>query len=183
MLGGSVYIAFIRFTISIAGVIILFSQISKSRFPVKKTILCYGSFCMTVAVLGCIWYMVDWESCVRMVALTMYISFMVFSLWISRDSFCLSVYKLALVFWFMAIFVIGGLEISIIFFNRNVWADIILRILLIGLIVWLIDRYVRKSIQGFGDYIEKEADRFSVAVMVICILLGIGYILNPGLNQ
>ncbi|MCM1498763.1 MAG: GHKL domain-containing protein [Clostridium sp.] len=183
MLGGSVYIAFIRFAISLAGVILLFSQISESRFPRKKTILCYGSFCLVVTVMACIWYALYWENCVRMVAFTMYICFAVFSLWISRDSFYLAVYKLALVFYLMAVFVIGGLEISILLFDRNVWADIIARLLLIGLLALLIDRYVQKAIQGFGDYIEKEADKFSVAIMIICILLGIGYILNPGLNR
>lgn len=183
MLGGSVYIAFMRFAISLVGVILLFTQISQSRFQRKKTILYYGIFCMVVIALGCIWYLADWESCVRMVAFTMYMAFMVFSIWISRDSFYLVVYKLALVFWLMAIFVIGGLEISIFFFDRNVWADIIVRILLILVFAYLIDRYVRKSIQGFGDYIEKEKDRFSVAAMIICILLGIGYIMNPVLNK
>ncbi len=183
MLGGSVYIAFIRFAISLVGVIILFTRISQSRFQRKRTILYYGFFCIAVAVLGCIWYLADWESCVRMVAFTMYMAFVAFSIWISRDSFYLAVYKLALVFWLMAIFVIGGLEVSILLFDRNVWADIIVRILLILLFTYLIDRYVRKPIQGFGNYIEKEADRFSVAVMIICILLGIGYIMNPSLNR
>jgi len=183
MLGGSVYVAFIRFAISLVGVILLFSQISRSRLPRKKTILCYGSFCVAAAVLGCIWYIVDWNSCVRMVAFTMYLFFALFSIWISRDSFYLSIYKLALVFYLMAVFVIGSLEISILFFHRNIWADIIARILLIGLLVWSIDKYVKKSIQGFGDYIEKEADKFSVAVMIVCILLGIGYILNPYLSR
>jgi len=183
MLGGSVYMAFIRFAVSLGGVILLFSQISKSRFQREKTILYYGGFCMSAVALGCIWYVADWESCVRMVAFTMYICFTVFSLWISRDSFYLAIYKLALVFWLMAIFVVGGLEISILLFDRNIWADVIARILIICLFAWLIDRYVKKSIHGFGNYIEKEADRFSVAVMVICILLGIGYIMNPGLNR
>lgn len=122
----------------------------------EKTILYYGSFCIAVIVLGCIWYVADWESCVRMVAFTMYICFTIFSLWISRDSFYLAVYKLALVFWFMALFVIGGLEVSILLFHRNVWADIVTRILIITLISWLIERYARKSITGFGNYIEKE---------------------------
>ncbi len=36
MLGGSVYIAFIRFAISLAGVILLFSRICESRFDRKK---------------------------------------------------------------------------------------------------------------------------------------------------
>lgn len=118
-----------------------------------------------------------------MLLLMKIMAFVAFSIWISRDSFYLAVYKLALVFWLMAIFVIGGLEVSILLFDRNVWADIIVRILLILLFTYLIDRYVRKPIQGFGNYIEKEADRFSVAVMIICILLGIGYIMNPSLNR
>ena len=37
--------------------------------------------------------------------------------------------------------------------------------------------------QGYGDYVEKEADHFSIALMIICVLLGIGYILNPTLNR
>lgn len=183
MLGGSVYIAFIRFTISLLGVGVLFSQISESRFSREKTVLYYGAFCVGVVAMGCIWYVVDWESCVRMVAFVMYLCFIVFSIWLSRDSFYLSVYKLALVFYLMAVFVIAGLEISIIFFDRNVWVDIIVRILVISLMMWLLDKYVKKSIQGFGNYIEKEVDRFSVAVMLICLLLGIGYILNPALNR
>lgn len=183
MLGGSVYIAFTRFVISLIGVILIFLQISKSRFRPQKTILCYAFFCAAVAFGGCVWYMVDWNSCVRMVAFAMYLCFMVFAIWISGESIYLSFYKLALVFYLMAVFVIGSLEISILFFHRNVWADIIARIFLIGLIMWLIDRYVKKSIQGFGDFIEKEADKFSVAVMIISILLGIGYILNPYLSR
>lgn len=183
MLGGSVYIAFVRFMISLIGVTLLFSLISRSRFDRKKTIVCYGCFCMVVTVLACIWYIVDWASCVRMVAFIMYLCFSAFAFWISRDSVYLKMYKLALVFYLMAIFVIGGLEISILLFERNVWADIIARILLVCLILLLVDKYVKKPIQQFGDYVEKEADKFSVAVMIICILFGISYILNPSLNR
>ena len=42
MLGGPIYIAFIRFAISLAGVILLFSEMSESRFDRKKTVVCYG---------------------------------------------------------------------------------------------------------------------------------------------
>ena len=161
MLGGSVYIAFIRFTVSLMGVVLLFFLVGQSKFQKKKTILYYGSFCMAIAMLGCVWYVIDWKSCVRMVAFTMYMCFTIFSLWMSKDSFFLTVYKLALIFWLMAVFVIGGLEVSIIFFDCNVWVDIIARILIIGLLAFLIHKYV----------------------MLVCILLGIGYILNPGLNK
>lgn len=183
MLGGSVYIALIRFAISLAGVVLLFFILSESRFDRKKTAVCYGCFSAALLMLACVWYVVDWASCVRMVAFTMYMCFAVFAIVMSRDSVYLTLYKLALIFYLMSIFVIGGMEISILFFDRNVWVDIISRIVLILVIAFLLDRYVKESMKGLGDYVENEADHFSIALMIICILLGIGYILNPTLNK
>ncbi len=183
MLGGSVYIAFIRFAISLAGTILLFSLLAKSRFDRKKTIACYTSFSVVLILLACVWYVLDWENCARMVAFAMYICFAVFAAVMSRDSVYVVIYKLALVFYLLAVFLVGALEISILFFNRNVWADIFARIFLIGFIAYLLNKYVKKAIKGFGEYVESEADKFSVALMIICILLGIAYILNPALNR
>ncbi len=183
MLGGSVYIAFIRFAISLAGTIVMFSLLAESRFGRKKTVVCYSCFSAVLIILACVWYAVDWESCTRMVAFVMYLCFSFFAVFMSRDSVYLSIYKLVLVFYLLAVFLVGALEISILFFDRSVWADIIARIGLIGVIVFLLSKYVRKTLKDFGDYVESEADKFSIAVMIICILLGIGYILNPSLNK
>lgn len=179
MLGGPVYIAFIRFAISLMGVILLFSRMSETRFGRKKTIVCYGCFSAALLVLACVWYVVDWENCVRMAAFIMYICFAVFAIFMSRDSIYLSIYKLALTFYLLAFFLIGGLETAILFFNRNVWADIITRVILILLMTFFLETKIKKEIKGFGDYVETEVDRFSVAVMIISLLLGIGFILNP----
>ncbi len=183
MLGGSVYIALIRFTVTFVGVILLFFLLSEPRFGRKKTVICYSCFGVVLIALACVWYVVDWQSCVRAVPFTMYMCFAVLTVIMSGDSVYLAVYKLALIFYLMSVFVIGGLEISIIFFDRNIWADIISRILLILLIAFLLNKYVRESIKGFGNYVENEADHFSIAVMIICILLGIGYILSPTMNR
>lgn len=183
MLGGSVYIAFIRFVVSLAGTILLFSILSESRFNRKKTVIGYGCFCAVLVAAACVWYVVNWESCVRTVAFTMYMCFAIFAIFMSRDSVYLTIYKLVLVFYLLSVFLIGGLEISIIFFDSNVWADIISRILLILLIAHLLYKYVRESVIGFGNYVENEADKFSIAAMIVCILFGIGFILNPTLNR
>ena len=63
--------------------------------------------------------------------MTAYICFVVFAIFMSSGSLFLSVYKLALDFYLLALFLIGSIEISVIFFNRNIWADIISRIILI----------------------------------------------------
>lgn len=179
MLGGSVWIALLRFTISLAGVILLFSRMSESRFDRKKTVICYSIFSVSIVTLACIWYVVDWDSCVRVIAFAMYMCFAVFAVSISSDSVYLSIYKLALTFYLLAFFLIGGLETAIIFFHRNIWADIITRILLILLMAFLIEKKLKDSIRAFSDYVEKEVDRFSIAVMIISLLFGIGFIMNP----
>lgn len=183
MLGGPVYIALIRFGISFAGVVILFFLMTESRFNKEQTVAYYIGFGMLLITGACIWYMVDQESCVRIVAFVMYIAFCVFSIFISRDHIFLSVYKLAFIFYLLAVFLIGGIEVSIIFFNRNVWADIVTRIILIGVMAIFIDKKIKSSIRGFGQYVESELDHFSVAVMIISILFGIGFILNPNIKE
>ena len=86
MLGGSVVIALIRFAISLAGVIILFLLMSNPRFNRKKTMIIYGCFSIVLLLSACIWYIIDQESCTRMVAFFMYICFAILSIFINGDS-------------------------------------------------------------------------------------------------
>ena len=183
MLGGSVYVAFIRFALSLAGTILLFSLLSEPRYDRRKTVTGYVCFGVVLIAVACVWYMIDWETCVRIVAFAMYICFAVFAFFMSRDPVYVTVYKLALTFYLLAVFLIGGIEVSILFFDRNVWADIVARSLLILLMAYFIDRKIKDSIRGFGFYVEHELDRFSVSVMIISILFGIGFILNPNVKD
>lgn len=183
MLGGSVYVAFIRFALSLAGTILLFSLLSEPRYGRRKTVTGYVCFGVVLIAIACAWYMIDLETCVRIVAFAMYICFAVFAFFMSRDPVYVTVYKLALTFYLLAVFLIGGIEVSILFFDRNVWADIAARSLLILLMAYFIDRKIKDSIRGFGYYVEHELDRFSVSVMIISILFGIGFILNPNVKD
>ena len=183
MLGGTVYVALVRFVISLLGTILLFSLMSEPRYHRKKMIVCYSSLSVLLIAVACIWYVIHWESCVRLVAFVMYAVFAVCSMFWSRDSIYLSLYKIALTFYLLAVFLIGGIEVSVIFFDKNVWADIITRILLILFMALFIEKRIKQSIRGFGDYVENELDKFSVMVLIISILFGIGFILNPNVRE
>lgn len=182
MLGGTVLVALIRFSVSLVGVILLFSLMSEPKYGQKKTVLLYGAFCVVSLLLSCIWYILDWERCVRLVPFVLYFCFAFFAVAMSRDRIFLAVYKLAFTFYLMAFFLIGGIEVSVLFFERSVWADIIVRIILIAGIAVFIDRKMKESLRGFSSYVESELDRFSAVVMVISILFGIGFILNPNIE-
>ncbi len=98
MLGGSVYVAFIRFALSLAGTILLFSLLSEPRYGRRKTVTGYVCFGVVLIAIACAWYMIDLETCVRIVAFAMYICFAVFAFFMSRDPVYVTVYKLALTF-------------------------------------------------------------------------------------
>lgn len=183
MLGGSVYVALLRYVISLTGTIILFSLMSAPRYDRKKTTICYIMFEIVLIFCACVWYVVDWISCVRMSAFVMYLCFSVFATLMSSDPLYLSLYKLALTFYLLAVFLIGGIEVSIIFFHRNIWVDIITRIILIVLMIVFIDKKIKESIRGFGHYVETELDKFSIFIMILSILFGIGFILNPNVKD
>ena len=177
------YVAMLRFAVSLAGTILLYSLMSERRYDRKRMAGYYGALSVSLIAFAGVWYWIDWASCVRMVAFVMFVVFAGFSLLLSRDSLYLSLYKLALTFYLLAIFLIGGIEVSIIFFDRNVWADIVARILLILLMALFIEKRIKKSIRGFGHYVENELDRFSVMVLIISLLFGIGFILNPNIRD
>lgn len=179
MLGGSVYIALLRWAISIAGVTFLFFQMSKQRYHLRKTVICYTCFSMILLSAAGVWYILDWESCAKMSALTMYLCFAVFSLFMSIDPIYLRIYKLVLTFYLLAVFLIGAIETSIIFFHGNIWVDMIMRVLLIVMMAYFIEKKIKTSIRGFSYYVEQEIDRFSITIMILSLLFGIGYILNP----
>lgn len=179
MLGGSVYIALLRWAISIAGVTFLFFQMSEQRYHLRKTVICYTCFSMILLSAAGIWYILDWESCAKMSALTMYLCFAVFSLFMSIDPIYLRIYKLVLTFYLLAVFLIGAIETSIIFFHGNIWVDMIMRVLLIVMMAYFIEKKIKTSIRGFSYYVEQEIDRFSITIMILSLLFGIGYILNP----
>lgn len=128
MLGGPVYIALIRFTISFAGTIILFSLMSEPRFSKKKMAVYYGCFGFVLILMACIWYIIDWKNCVKMSAFAMYICFGIFAVYMSKDQIYLSLYKLALTFYLLAVFLIGGIEVSVLFL-AEMYGQILLYVL------------------------------------------------------
>ena len=177
MLGGSVYIAFLRFTLCIIGTVLIFLQLDEPRFSKKTVAVIYGLFCVVASVLSCIWYLADWESCIRMITFSVFGAFILVSLFISNKRFYLTVYNLAFTFYLTAVFIVGGIEIARVFFDGNIWADVAARILIILVMIYWIRKCMRKMLKGFDSYLETEMDAFSVMILIISLFSGIGIIL------
>ncbi len=179
MLGGPVYISIIRILVSMAGTILLFSLMDEPRFGRVKTFVIYGISCLAVLPLTCIWYTANRPSFIRLAPISLFTFISLISIFLSSTRIYLTLYKLAFTFYLMGFFVIGGIEISLIFFDGNVWADILARIILVMIIAFGINKYLRDLLRGFGIYLEKELDQFSIIVLIISLFLGIIFVLSP----
>lgn len=177
MLGGSVYIAFLRFTLCIIGTVLIFLQLDEPRFSKRAVAVIYGLFCVVASGLSCIWYLADWESCIRMITFAVFGAFILVSLFVSNKRLYLTIYNLAFTFYLTAVFIVGGIEIARVFFDGNIWADIAARILIILIMIYWIRKCVKKMLKGFGSYLETEMDAFSVMILIISLFSGIGIIL------
>lgn len=174
MLGGSVYIAFLRFVLCIIGTVVIFLQLDESRFSKKRVAVIYGVFCIVSSVLSCIWYIVDWQSCIRMVTFVVFAAFALVSLFISKKHIYLTIYNLAFTFYLTAVFIVGGIEVARELFRGNIWADISVRIIMILTMIWWLRKCMRKILKGFNVYLETEMDVFSIVILIISLFSGIG---------
>ena len=148
MLGGSAAIAVLRYIISLGGTVLLFSLMSEPRLERKKAAVCYACFSVVLIAAAGFWYVVNWESCVKVSAFAMYVCFCCFAFYMSKDSVFLTIYKLTLNFYLLAVFLIVGIEVAIIFFDRNLWADIVTRVILIFLIALFIEKKIKSVIRS-----------------------------------
>ena len=145
MLGGSFWVAFFRNGMGVVLVMSVFLLLDRPRKPMKKTIRWYVLFGGLFAALFSIWYVLDQERFIRFSGIMCIPVTGGFGIWMSREKLYVSLYKIALGFYLLAIVVFCGVDASRIWFGADMWADIAIRFLMTGAILFLITRKIRGS--------------------------------------
>ncbi len=70
MLGGSFWVAILRNGMSITLMLSFFLMLDRPRFSMKKTICCYAVFGLFLLFGFSVWYLLDYESFVKIAPLT-----------------------------------------------------------------------------------------------------------------
>lgn len=169
MLGGSFWVAFFRNGMGAVLLMAVFLLLDRPRKSMKRTVRWYILFGCLFALLFSIWYVLDRESFVRFGGISCIPFTGGFGIWMSREKLYLSLYKIALGFYFLAIVVFCGVDASRIWFGGDKWADIVIRFLMISAILFLIIRKIRRSFLDSVDILEEEMDLFSVVTLFISI--------------
>ena len=171
MLGGSFWVALLRNGMGAVLMMAVFLLLDRPRLSMKKTLWCYIVFGAAAAVIFSLWYLYSPEYYVRFSGMVAIPVVGLFSVFMSGDTIYLSLYKLTLGFYLLSLTVFCGVDFSRIFFSKNMWADIIIRVVMEGVILYVIARKVRKNFLEGIDYLWEEMDWFSTITVVLSIFI------------
>ncbi len=171
MLGGSFWVAALRNSISAALMMLVFLLLDRPRFSMKKTVWCYGIYWVLLITGFSIWYALDQEGFVRASGMMAIPAVGIFCAAMSGDGIYLSLYKISFSFFLMSICVIIGVDTSRLWFEGSMWADILIRLVVFGVILCFVAGKFRRFFRDNLDYLRAEMDLFSVVALVVSIMM------------
>lgn len=180
MLGGSIWVAALRNVMGAGLMMAVFLLLDRPRLSMKKTIWCYVLFGMAAVVCFSLWYLADKENFVRFSGMLLLPVMGIFCVKMSRDTLYLSLYKLTIGFYLLSLTVFCGIDAARIWFGEEMWADILIRLVMTVVILFLIASKVRGSFLEGIDYLRGEMDWFSSVTVVLSILIAAIVAFWPG---
>ncbi len=180
MLGGSLWISVLRNGIGALTIMAVYLLIDRPRFSIRLTIWIYSVFLLAAVTVFSFWYLCSSDTYVRFSPLVCIPVVGVFCMKMSSDTLYLSMYRFTLSFYILSVVVFCGINTSRIWFGYSIWADIIVRVVMVAVIVYFIASKVRKSFLSGIDYLREEMDCFSAVTVILSILIAALVAVWPG---
>lgn len=171
MLGGSFWVSFLRNGLGAGLMMAVFMLLEHPAESLRKKVTGCILFWLFATIGYSFWYMLDDESFVRFAGLLSIPVVGIFCIRMSRDSLYLSLYKLTLGFYLLSVTVYSGVDISRLWFGGSIWADIMVRFVLVAAIVLTFVTKIRKSFLDGADYLREEMDWFSAVTLLLSVLI------------
>lgn len=161
----------------------VFLLLDRPRFTMKLTIWLYSLFMFLAVTVFSFWYLYSSDTYVRFSPLLSIVVVGFFCINMSSDTLFLSLYRFTLGFYILSVMVFCGVDVSRIWFGNSVWADIIVRVVMAAVIIYIIATRVRKSFLSGIDYLCEEMDGFSSVTVFLSILTAGLVAFWPGARQ
>ncbi len=172
MLGGTFWIALLRNTISSGLMLTFFLMLDRPKFTMKKTIISYIAFGISLITAYSIWYVFANASFVQYAAFSTIFVIGAFCSLMSGEVLYLSLYKMALAFYMFSVSSFCGVDVARWGFNGNLWVDIIVRFIVTVIILTFTWKKFRRQFLSGIDFLIDEMDLFSVVTLFVSVMLG-----------
>lgn len=180
MLGGPLWVAVLRNSLGAILMMGVFLLLDHPRLSMKKTVCYYFLFALFAVAGFSLWYLYDRENFILFSGMLSIFVVGVFCILLSREILYVSLYKLALGFYILSLTVFCGIDASRIWFNGSIWADIIIRLIMAVVIIFVIASKIRRSfLEGIG-YLRDEMDLFSAVTVLLSIFIAAIVAFWPG---
>ncbi len=180
MLGGSFWVSFLRNGLGAGLMIAVFMLLEHpAAFRRKMAVSCILFWLLATTGYSC-WYLMDKDSFVRFAGLLSIPVVGIFCIWIGRDNLYLSLYKLTLGFYLLSVTVFLGIDLSRLWFGGSIVADIVIRIVLMAVIVFLLASKIRNKFLDGTDDLREELDWFSAVTLLLSVLIASMVAFWPG---
>lgn len=183
MLGGSFFVAIMRNMIGAGIMLAVFLLLDRPRYPEKRMLGSYLLFGVISAIGFSVWYICDRDNFVRFAGMLSIPVLGIFCMKMSRDSLYLSLYKLTLGFYLLSVIVFCGVDGSRLWFQGSIWADIVIRIILAGVIIYIMVHFIRRNFLEGVDYLSEEMDLFSMVTVLLSLLIAALIAFWPGSHE
>ena len=158
MLGGSFWVAILRNGMSITLMLSFFLMLDRPRFSMKKTICCYAVFGLFLLFGFSVWYLLDYESFVKIAPLTSFPVIGIFCSLMSGEIIYISLYKMAATFYLFSVGTFLGVDVARWWFQDNLWVDILVRFLCYSaMLIFTWKRFRKEFLEGV-DFLIEEMD-------------------------
>lgn len=166
MLGGAFGVALLRNGLGAGLMLSVFLLLDRPRFSMKTTVCAYIFFGIFAVVLYSVWYLADVDHFIRYAG-PLTVPFLGgFCTLLSGEGIYLSLYKIALGFYFLAVCVFCGVDVARWWFGGNMWVDIAVRICMIAVIVFFLVKKFRGRFLENVDLLREEMDLSGAAILI-----------------
>lgn len=144
-------LSFIRNSIELVGFCILFLLLDKPRFSWKKTILSHGLFMTVYIIVSTLWILIDMYSFGKFVTLTIFVGATILFPIMSSDKPAQTIYNLSLQIFVLIFQIELSVWLSIHLFGGSPYADIVFRLIYLGVAILIYLQIFRKSYRKIAD--------------------------------
>ncbi|WP_176770889.1 GHKL domain-containing protein [Eubacterium barkeri] len=147
----TVLLSLLRNAIELVGFSVLFLMLDQPRFSWKKTILGYSLYTLVYLVVSTAWVIIDIYSFGKFITLSIFVgALIIFPLFSANNPFQVF-YNLSLQIFILIMQIVVSIGAALAFFGGNPWADVVLRIIYLGIVVFCYFRWLRKPFQEISD--------------------------------
>lgn len=148
--------AICRIVLEMTSFCLLFLMLNKPKFLWKKTITIYVLYLLFVTAVGMVWVFADIQSFKQYCTLVLFMMSIIFFPLMSGDGLFQTLHNLSLQVFVLFFQIVLSTGLSLYFFNKNPWIDLLLRLIYLAILVYIYACFFQKPYREIAEELPKK---------------------------